>query len=298
MQKRGYVKEQSTHQSSERIHGLDALRGVLMLLGVVLHTALVYMPGSGGPFFRDPNASTSAAPIIIDGIHLFRMPTFFVISGFFGALLWQKRGVLPMLKNRLARLALPMTLFVILLWPPVVFAFSFGHGLVNDAVAPLASSAAHSAANLLPDNTMHLWFLYYLIWISVMVAAIVLVFKRLDWSWPWLLAKTREVAESPWRSLVVFGLLNGLWWLMLGWNTLPTSSAWVPAPTILLYYLLCYSVGWTLFVSKIRLAKLKDRAWTLLAIGVGCVALRTGASPSRLNAYVCGIARTAQCLPD
>ena len=32
------------HEAGYRYHGLDALRGIAMLLGIVLHAALPYMP--------------------------------------------------------------------------------------------------------------------------------------------------------------------------------------------------------------------------------------------------------------
>jgi fucose 4-O-acetylase-like acetyltransferase len=45
------------------------------------------------------------------------MPAFFLLSGFFGALLWQRRGARAMLKNRIERIVLPFAVFVVLLYP-------------------------------------------------------------------------------------------------------------------------------------------------------------------------------------
>ena len=84
-----------------RIHSLDAYRGVLMILGIVLHGAIPFMHGGD-------DISTGFVKFSFWSVHLFRMPAFFVLSGFFGALLWQRYGAGGMLMNRFERLALPL----------------------------------------------------------------------------------------------------------------------------------------------------------------------------------------------
>ncbi len=58
----------------------------MMLLGLVLHTALNYMvfPNADSWPYKDAQTST-AFDILVAFIHAFRMPTFFVIAGFFAA---------------------------------------------------------------------------------------------------------------------------------------------------------------------------------------------------------------------
>ena len=46
-------------------------------------------------------------------IHGFRMPLFFLVSGFFTAMLWRKRGLTALLKHRYARIFLPCMLGLI-----------------------------------------------------------------------------------------------------------------------------------------------------------------------------------------
>jgi glucans biosynthesis protein C len=112
----GIHSDDTAATASARIHGLDALRGVLMMLGVVLHCALAYLPDSSWPFV-DWTASSWNLKLITLGVHMFRMPAFFLLSGFFGALLWQRRGARAMLKNRIERIVLPFAVFVVLLYP-------------------------------------------------------------------------------------------------------------------------------------------------------------------------------------
>ena len=152
--------EGAAQPAAVRIHGLDALRGVLMMLGILLHCALAYMPESPWPFV-DWTTSSGELSLITDGVHMFRMPAFFLLSGFFGALLWQRRGPKAMLKNRVARIVLPFAVFVVLLSQVIRFCFTFGNQVVEGAQVPIGGALnALWEDDFLPEGTMHLWFLY------------------------------------------------------------------------------------------------------------------------------------------
>jgi len=91
-----------------RRHDLDALRAVAMLLGILLHASLAYVPGIPWPV-----TDTRPAPwlgLLFLAIHGFRMPLFFLVSGFFTAMLWQRRGPGAMLAQRYQRVFVPLVL--------------------------------------------------------------------------------------------------------------------------------------------------------------------------------------------
>ena len=71
-----------------RYYGLDALRGAMMVLGIVLHAAMLYLsePPPRMPIPSDRH-NAYAFNLVFDLIHSFRMPCFFVLAGYFGALL-------------------------------------------------------------------------------------------------------------------------------------------------------------------------------------------------------------------
>ena len=78
-----------------RYYGLDALRGVMMLLGIVIHAAMFYTVMESDVFpFKDRRTSP-LLDLVLLLIHSFRMPLFFLVSGFFGALLVEKYGTKP-----------------------------------------------------------------------------------------------------------------------------------------------------------------------------------------------------------
>ena len=54
----------------------------MMLLGVVLHTALCFQETPGAWIYQDPN-TTPLAGLLVVSIHVFRMPVFFAMAGFF-----------------------------------------------------------------------------------------------------------------------------------------------------------------------------------------------------------------------
>jgi uncharacterized membrane protein len=92
----------TTPVEQHRFHHLDALRASALLVGIVLHAILSYMPGYREANWPLADDSTSIGlGILYYVIHLFRMSLFFLIAGFFARLLHQRLGARGLLKNRL-----------------------------------------------------------------------------------------------------------------------------------------------------------------------------------------------------
>jgi len=105
----------------KRYHDLDALRSCAMLLGIVIHGLLSFVPIPLPMVPQDINQSPEIYGYIFNFIHGFRMQLFFLISGFFTAMLWRKQGLRSLLKHRAKRILVPLVIFVPLgadqLWP-------------------------------------------------------------------------------------------------------------------------------------------------------------------------------------
>ncbi len=102
-----------------RRHDLDALRAIAMLMGILLHGALAYVPmQEGGWAVQDINQSKAFA-VAMAMVHGFRMPLFFLISGFFTAMLWRKRGLKALMWHRTKRILLPLVLGTFTIVPAV-----------------------------------------------------------------------------------------------------------------------------------------------------------------------------------
>src|ERR1700733_3862064 len=105
---------------SERFHALDAVRGFALLLGVVFHATLSFIP-SPVRFWvvEDIHPSTTLA-LLCFVIHIFRMTTFFLIAGFFAHMSFHRRGARAFVTDRLRRIALPL----LVAWP-IVFTATY-----------------------------------------------------------------------------------------------------------------------------------------------------------------------------
>ncbi|MGL4512214.1 MAG: acyltransferase family protein [Lacipirellulaceae bacterium] len=239
---------------SARIHYLDNLRALAMLLGVYLHGALAYAEPSRSVWI----ATNPRGNVVVDAsiwwIHLFRMGLFFLLSGFFAKLIVQRKGLKPFLLNRGIRIALPFVLF----WPllmvamTIVFVFAFSYvkepqGLMQVIVA--ASQNPEAAKASIPYTTMHLWFMYYLLMFSL-IAAVGSRWTRLQFDW--LFRRKWLLALSP------LALVPGV---MGGGLPIAAPESFVPTWWPFVYYGLFYWAGWQLLGRELLLDRLQP--WCL-----------------------------------
>lgn len=92
---------------------LDALRAILMALGVIVHSAYVYAVGL--PWKVNSPEASSFFTGMVHFLHSFRMPAFFILSGFFALMILKRKGTRRFLEMRLQRLLIPLLSAAILL---------------------------------------------------------------------------------------------------------------------------------------------------------------------------------------
>jgi hypothetical protein len=85
-----------------------------MLLGIGLHAALSFAPL---PWIVHDSRQNGVFGLFFAAVHGFRMPLFFLLSGFFTAMLWRKRGLKALLQHRFKRVVLPMLLGLVTIVP-------------------------------------------------------------------------------------------------------------------------------------------------------------------------------------
>jgi len=139
---------------NQRFHGLDALRSVAMLLGIVLHAALPYMDVGENIWYSDEDDSKLIA-IIFQFIHFWRMPVFFTLSGFFASLLVNKYEWSYWWKNRILRIVLPLIIFTPIMGATIPWIFKYGY------TGELYLFYSNDG------QPHHLWFLWHLIIITI-----------------------------------------------------------------------------------------------------------------------------------
>jgi surface polysaccharide O-acyltransferase-like enzyme len=100
--------------SPSRRTDLDALRGAAMILGIVLHALLSFIPV---PWPVQDTRQNGLFFIPYAAIHMFRMPLFFLISGFFTMFILQRHGLGGMIRQRVQRILLPLLLALLTIVP-------------------------------------------------------------------------------------------------------------------------------------------------------------------------------------
>lgn len=166
-------------QAPDRLHGMDALRSVLMLLGVVIHAADPYAVGSRW-LVRDPNGSVFFDRLV-DGIHVFRMPAFFLISGFFSMLLLRRWSTSRFLRDRVRRIGLPLI--------ATLLSFNLLQvGWLAAQAAPGSQWQWDTWLNAWRSGHWlgHLWFLVYLLAYCLGAALLAPALRRLPLTVGWL----------------------------------------------------------------------------------------------------------------
>jgi len=268
---------------------MDQLRAGMMFLGVLFHCALPYATVTLSVVtpFQDPDASYGVSVLTLL-LHLFRMPLFFIVAGFFASLLYQRYGWKGMLRNRAKRILIPLLLFWPFLFVTTILASAFtylggieGILTVMDKLkqgVPLDGKKVTAASLLSEMGLLHLWFLYYLLIYYVVLVLAVSCWKQLS-----------EVSRNVSRRIAkrLFFLPAGSFFLIgltaLLLHTMQKASpahagiegslGFVPRPQVLAAYFLFFAYGWLLFYNQSAFASIKKYTWQCLSGGALLAAL-------------------------
>jgi fucose 4-O-acetylase-like acetyltransferase len=222
---------------------MDALRASTMLLLVPLHAAgLLAGNGHGGAW----------AIAVFWAIHIFRLPLFFAMSGFFLALMLSRKGLRGTARNRTMRIAVPLAVGVVTLVPLYV-ALSQATGTVIAANGRLTEGSPF----LLQPS--FLWFLWYLLIVDGIAIAAYLILpntlQRLG------LGLRTAIARPLWGiSLLAIPTTLALW-SQPSWMAVPQSQNFVPDPVTLAYYAIFFALGATLCVHRDLVDSARRDAW-------------------------------------
>jgi glucan biosynthesis protein C len=230
------AKVSSTARIDARQHYWDVVRGLLMLVGVPYHAALIYDVGMGKSV-QSPDKSF-ALSTFADIVHTIRMPAFFVVAGYFAAMLLLRRRPRAWLKGRLARLGIPLIVCMALISPLQTFINELG--LQVPALAPRA--ALSGAINGLKEPNgiwiKHLWFLEVLLYYcagAALLSAKVSSLRSPSGKW----ASSISAPALLFSTSVVIGcyqIVGSIIWWRLGLSTgniasflsLPNARVYLP----------------------------------------------------------------------
>ena len=250
-------------QSPERLHGMDALRAIAMLLGIVLHATISYK------VFHDPSTWPADPQYHFIGydylylwIHSFRMQLFYLVAGFFARFLYLKIGEKPFIRHRAKRILLPFILSLILLVPFSLTPFLYYH------FRHFPHPWHDVARQLLRWNGMvHFWFLYYLLFFYVAMLILIHLGKLIRISLPGKDSARKLPDLSLYRTVLV--LVIPLTALLYLFNTpmVEVYTGIFPKITYFSYFGFFFLLGWWLNNRMDCLRKTSRLGWPLLLIG-------------------------------
>ncbi|WP_417482322.1 acyltransferase family protein [Maricaulis sp.] len=237
------------HDQSERLHALDAVRALALLLGIVLHASMAFLPGPQIWVTQDIAAAPGFSLAFLVP-HIFRLTLFFFIAGYFGRMAIGKRGFGGFLGDRAKRIALPLVVFWGPLFAGITAAFIWGFLKANGGVVP-EGTPPPPPLELATLPLTHLWFLYLLI-LFYIPAALLHLIARLAGRMTGLPNRLDQMLALALRTplgLVLLAAPIGLWfWFSPAWYAwfgIPTpDTGFVPNTGALIAYGVAFGAGW------------------------------------------------------
>ena len=240
-----------------RLDYLDATRAFALLLGVVFHASLSFMPYFMFWAVQDVSTGALVADFFLVS-HSFRMELFFLLAGFFSHGLLQRQGPGAFLRSRVVRLGGPFIAGWFLLRPLLVSGWIMGGASMHGPYSFWAGiRAGFATLGQLPEGLFtgtHLWFLYYLLLVTGLVLglrvtvlagtracggepAVARLRSRLDTAAGWL-------ARSGWSwPLLVLPTAAALWGMRF-WGMDTPDQSLRPHLPVLVVYGGFFALGW------------------------------------------------------
>jgi len=237
---------------NKRLHGLDAARSTMVLLGFIVHAAIV-LPAFAQVSDFDQTILQGTYAVI----HQFRMPAFFLISGLFSARILKTEGARAYLISRFKR----------------VVSVLATAGLI---IAPLLYETGclwcdpNSPQDYLHTGWIYLWFLYYLAIISHLALLASLLSSRISAVFKTAVGKLVDsVSFRPLFILLAGALMAGIPGIIDSSGQVRVDMGFVPNLSLLAYFSVWFAIGWFMYRNADRLlGDLTRFAWANLAIGL------------------------------
>ncbi|MEW6706437.1 MAG: acyltransferase family protein [Pseudomonadota bacterium] len=253
-----------------RIFYLDAARSVLMSLGVVLHTAAMYDPLLKWAL-TDPKGNVVFHMLRV-AIHVFRMPAFFMLSGFFCLMVMGKYGD-RFLRVRLTRILVPLLATALIVNTVQAYVL---YDYRDSTLSFFGYYAGSGVVDLLRSGrwVSHLWFLINLALYTVVAYAAWRALQQRSQALEAALDTLAPVLERPAGLFLLPALgllpwaaaykLHGLVQPVLGFLDLAD----------LVHYGLFFALGMWMFHRRQMLERFSRAGWaTVLAAGLSIAGL-------------------------
>ncbi|MGY2909272.1 acyltransferase family protein [Bradyrhizobium sp. URHC0002] len=261
----------------ERLHALDAVRGFALLLGIVLHATLSFVPAQTRFWIIQDTHPSITLALLFFAIHVFRMTTFFLMAGFFAHMSFHRRGPWGFIKDRMQRIGGPLVVAWPILFAVMGMVVFWAAGFPNGGPIP----GEPSWPPVLPSFPLtHLWFLYVLL---ELYAATLLLRSGVAWldrsdrlrtSADRLIARIMRTPLAPAILAVPIGIALSLDPTWVGWLGVRTpNQSLITNLQALIGFGTAFGFGW-LLNRQIDLLRILEKRWLInLAFAIGLIAI-------------------------
>lgn len=238
-----------------RLAALDNLRAFLALFGIPFHTVFLLgwyyhflQPLDLALLVQDVSTQMRHFLLSVFYIHVFRMPAFFLLAGFFAHLIYQRRGKKKFILNRLHKIAVPF-LFCVLWVLPLYFLFFvlvhffpaiFPNFVINMVTALYDTSGGYWG---IINDLRSTWFLYDLLWFYGFTLLMIQFKTQFRFFEKFLFS----LAINRWRYVLIALFCSVILCQQpnLGFTAIAENLA--PSFGLLAHYALWYCLGWCLW---------------------------------------------------
>jgi len=262
-----------------RYHYMDNLRALAMLTGIFFHAALAYSPITHFVWLTAEKEKSVSLDVIAWFTHLFRMPLFFLIAGFFALYLIEKRGLPRFLKNRGIRVLLPLLIFL----PLVLWSIQLGiqwalEQVKNPSLLLQFIRMAENNPNAPepPFSMGHLWFLYNLI-LFYLVFVVLWKLRFFD------SALVKKLMSRSFMLLILPVLLIPAFVSQVAPH--PAPEGIMPQWWSFAFYGVFFIIGACIYKHQTVLEDLKPYKYPLLVLAIGAYAYLYGLFPAINPSY-------------
>ena len=238
--------------------GLDAVRAVAIVLVVAAHAALSYLVTPIGWAIQD-DSHHLAFDIGVFFVAAFIMPVFFWLSGHFARAVYLQRGPVGYLRHRATRLGVPIAIAIVPCSLALDALWDWGREL---AVRPtVATDIPKLEGSQLPITLGHLWFLYYVLFVSIAALIAVELRKRLGWPRPGTVSAMWIVPVAAIVSTLVL-VASGAWHL-------DTPLGFLIHVRAAVYFAAFFGWGWAVHAHPDQLERYARHGWRALVVSLG-----------------------------
>lgn len=276
----------SPNADNSRLDHLDATRAFALVLGIVFHACLSFMPVFMGWAVQDISTSPLVS-MFMTVSHSFRMEAFFLLAGFFSHLTFHRKGAGEFMRSRALRIVVPFVVGWFILRPLVVSGWVMGSASLRGDVDVWAGLVGgFQTLSTLPDGIFagsHLWFLYYIALVTTLVLAARGLLTATG-SWKDAMVRRADafvawLANSPVSLLILAVPTAAALWFMRFWSMDTPDQSLLPHVPALIIYGGFFLLGWMLGRQRELLsqfARLTPQRWMLAGLGIAAILLLGG----------------------